>query len=32
VGGLVWFVNEWLKSQSFADDELTSLHSGRTTA
>ena len=32
VGGLVWFVNEWLKSQSFADDELTPLHSGRTTA
>jgi len=21
-GGLIWFVNEWLKSHSFADDEL----------
>jgi HupE / UreJ protein len=22
-GGLIWFVNEWLKSHTFADDELT---------
>jgi hypothetical protein len=32
LGGLVWFVNEWLKSQSFADDELAAPHDRRTAA
>jgi hypothetical protein len=32
LGGLVWFVNEWLKSHGFADDELAAPHNRRTAA
>lgn len=30
LGGLVWFVNEWLKSQRFADDEVAPRHMSET--
>jgi hypothetical protein len=32
LGGLVWFVNEWLKSHSFSDDELAAPRDRRTAA